>query len=137
MDRQNQVFRDWFQVNVVPGDPSTLMNSLEQLLRDTCRVTREQTGGIQILQALRAVAPLQEVRLRSHRMMADELHAVVTDLYELTPDARTAMQARLTIDLGYSVVEMVLEDPTIDEGEAMAEGAGLLRHYWEGILSRR
>ncbi len=137
MDRQNEVFRDWYEVNTVPGDPATLMDGLEALLRDTCKVTREQVGGIQILQALRAVAPLQEVRLQSHRIMAEELHTVVTELYDLTPNPRSALQTRLTVELGYSVVEMVLEDPMIDEGEAMAEGAGLLRHYWEGILSRR
>ena len=48
---------------------------------------------------------------------------------------RIRVQARLTIDIGYAVVEMALEDEALDTESVLREGAGMIQGYWGGILA--
>ena len=44
------------------------------------------------------------------------------------------MQARLTIDTGYAVVEMALEDDTLSPENTLRQGALMIGLYWANIL---
>ena len=46
------------------------------------------------------------------------------------------MQARLSVELGYAIVEMVLEDASLDSALVIREGAAVIRMYWQGILGQ-
>lgn len=135
MDRQNAVFQEWFEKYLgEDGGPQSLLDNVQQLLRMTYEVTREQVGGIEVVQALRAVAPLQDLRLASHRLVADQFALIVAELLDAPVDELLTTQARLTIDTGYSIVEMALEDETLPTESLLSEGAKMIRRYWWGVL---
>jgi AcrR family transcriptional regulator len=134
MDSQNAAFQNWFdQGKYQPADEELLVN-IHELLLQTYRVTREQTGGAEIIQALRAVAPLQALRLESHRLVASQLVQIAQERMHLEATPALSLQCRLTIDMGYSVVEMALEDTELSAKDTLREGAVMLRSYWLGIL---
>ena len=94
-----------------------------------------QPGGLEIIQSLRAVAPLQEVRLTSHRLVATNFAALLPELLGRPADQSMALQARLTVDMGYAVVEMALEDDRLAPEQTLREGAQMIQYYWQGILA--
>jgi AcrR family transcriptional regulator len=134
MDRQNEVFQHWFEQYADEGNPLALLDRLYELLQQTYDVTREQTGGLEIIQSLRAVAPLQELRLASHRLVADQFSLLLADILGRELDPEMAVQARLSVDTGYAVVEMALEDPTLPAEQVLRQGANMIRIYWRDTL---
>ena len=80
MDRQNEVVQQWFDAHLGSGDPEQLMGNIYELLKLTYDVTREQTGGLEVVQSLRAVGPLQELRLTSHRLVAGQFATMLGEL---------------------------------------------------------
>lgn len=135
MDRQNEIFQQWFENHLASADPQELMDNIEELLRMTYDVTREQTGGLEIIQSLRAVGPLQNLRLTSHRLVAEQFAAILSDLLGRPVDEQMRLQARVSVDTGYAVVEMALEDDTLMPEQAISQGAGMLQAYWTTILA--
>jgi len=135
MDRQNEWFDTWLQGRVADGGLFAILDNLEDMLRNIYEITRTQTGGIEIVHALRAVGPLQVVRLESHQLITDGLTETLAEqLGRETADAfRT--QTRIAVEVGYSVVEMALEDPTLPVDDVLREGARIIRVYWQGALS--
>lgn len=134
MDRQNAVFDHWFETHIQHGDPQVLLANIYDLLKQTYDVTVAQTGGLEIIQSLRAVAPLQAVRLTSHRLVASNFAALLPELLGRPEDQSMVLQARLTVDMGYAVVEMALEDDQLAPEQTLREGARLIQFYWQGIL---
>ena len=135
MDRQNAVFDQWFETHIEHGDPHVLLANIYELLKQTYDVTMAQPGGLEIIQSLRAVAPLQEVRLTSHRLVAGNFAALLPELLGRPADQSMALQARLTVDMGYAVVEMALEDDQLAPEQSLREGARMIQYYWQGILA--
>lgn len=135
MDRQNAVFQEWFDRHVSAGDPQVLLDNVYELLKRTYDVTREAVGGLEVVLALRAVAPLQEVRLDSHRLVASQFAKIVAHLLGRPEDDLIRMQARLTVDTGYAMVEMALEDKTLSAESLLQEGARMIRYYWREIVT--
>ena len=136
MDRQNQVFQEWFEANVDERDPQKLLANIYQVLKGTYDVTLQQTGGLEVVQALRAVAPLQEARLNSHQVVATQFANMVSELLGLPVDDMITMRARLSVEVGYSVVEMALEDDTLTVENALREGTLMIQLYWQNFLQR-
>lgn len=136
MDRQNAVFQQWIERNLEEGQPQVLLDNVYELLRLTYDVTRQQMGGLEVIQALRAVEPLQEVRLASHRLVADQFAAMLEGLLGMPADDRIRTQARISIDTGYAIVEMALEDQSLPEEQVLREGARMIQAYWKEILEQ-
>ena len=134
MDRQNQVFQDWFEANVDQQDPQKLLDNIYQVLKGTYDVTLQQTGGLEVVQALRAVAPLQELRLNSHQVVAAQFADMVAELLGLPVDEKISMRARLSVEVGYSIVEMALEDGTLTAEDSLREGTLMIQLYWQDFL---
>ncbi|MCB1688751.1 MAG: TetR/AcrR family transcriptional regulator [Halioglobus sp.] len=134
MDKQNTAFEKWFEHYLSLGDLQLLLDNVYELLKLTFDVTKEQVGGLEIVQALRAVAPLQEVRLASHRLVAGQLAAIVADVLGQPIDERISVQARLTIDTSYAIVEMALEDDSLPTELLLREGSRMMQLYWQGFL---
>ncbi|MEP0202154.1 MAG: TetR/AcrR family transcriptional regulator [Halioglobus sp.] len=134
MDRQNAAFQEWFdQGKYQPADEELLVN-IHELLLKTYRVTQRQIGGAEIIQSLRAVGPLQDLRLESHRLIASQLAVIAQERMHVPVTPALELQCRLTIDMGYSVVEMALEDTEIPAEAILREGAAMLRSYWIDLL---
>ena len=135
MDKQNAVFQQWMDHHLVHGDPQFLLDNVYELLQRTFDVTREQMGGLEVVQALRAVAPLQEVRLASHRVVANQFATIVGELLGRPIDDLVKTQTRVTIDTGYAIVEMALEDDSLPTETLLREGSRMIQRYWQDALS--
>jgi len=135
MDKQNAVFQRWFDQYLDTGNPGLLLDNIYEVLKQTYDVTREQVGGLEVVQALRAVAPLQEVRLASHRLVSGQFARLLADLLGRDVDESLRTQARLTIETGYAIVEMALEDRSLATETLLREGSRMLQLYWQGILN--
>jgi AcrR family transcriptional regulator len=134
MDRQNEVAQQWIETYLGDGDVEQFLENIYELLRMTYEVTREQTGGLEVVQSLRAVGPLQELRLTSHRLVASQFASLLGELLNRPVDELLAMQARLSVDMGYAVVEMALEDDSLPYEETLRQGALMIQLYWREIL---
>jgi AcrR family transcriptional regulator len=134
MDKQNTVFQQWFDFYLAKGDPQLLLDNVYELLQRTYDVTRNQVGGLEVVQALRAVAPLQEVRLASHRVVASQFVTIVGELLDRPVDDLIRTQTRLTIDTGYAIVEMALEDNSVPTATLLREGSRMIQLYWQHFL---
>ena len=134
MDRQNAVFQQWFDQYLRADDPQLLLDNIYELLKGTYEVTRGQVGGLEVVQSLRAVAPLQEVRLASHRLVASQFAAMVAEILTRDEDELLKTQARLSIDTGYAIVEMALEDDPLSTDALLREGSRMIQLYWKEIL---
>lgn len=134
MDKQNAIFQQWFDHYLEGGDPQRLLDNIYELLKRTFDVTREQVGGLEVVQALRAVAPLQEVRRASHRLVASQFATIVAELLALPVDERLLTQAWLSIDTGYAIVEMALEDESLSTDILLREGSRMIQLYWQDLL---
>lgn len=134
MDKQNVVFDEWFEQHMEQGGPVVLLDNIYDLLKATYDLTREQTGGLELVQALRAVAPIQEVRLESHRLVSGQFAAFVADMLGRPVDEQLILKARLTVDTGYALVELALEDETLDPEPILRQGSHMIRLYWLEVL---
>lgn len=137
MDRQNEVFQQWFDTHVPGGGPEQLLANVHELLRQTYEVTLEQHGGLEICQALRAVGPLQELRLTSHNLMAGQFALILSEVLEEPVSEELTCRARVTVDTGYSLVEMALENPPEQAEAILRESTLMLQSYWVGVLESR
>ena len=134
MDRQNEVAQQWFETHLGNGDPEQLMGNIYELLKLTYDVTREQTGGLEVIQSLRAVGPLQQLRLTSHRLVASQFATLLGESLGQPVDELLNMQARLSVDMGYAIVEMALEDDSLAHEQTLRQGALMIQLYWREIL---
>ena len=134
MDRQNAVFQQWFDQYLEQGDPQLLADDIYGLLKGTYDVTQEQVGGLEVVQALRAVEPLREVRIASHRVVASQLATIAAEFLGRPADELVMTQARLTVNLGYAIIEMAMEDQSLSAESILREGARMIQLYWQGIL---
>jgi AcrR family transcriptional regulator len=134
MDKQNTVFKAWLDHYLELGDLELLLDNVHELLQRTFDVTREQVGGLEIVQALRAVAPLREVRLASNRLVSEQLAMLVGEVLGQPADDRIRVQARLTIEAGYATVEMALEDDSLSPELLMQEASRMVRLYWRDFM---
>ena len=137
MDRQNDVVLEWFENNIDQREPRVLLESIDQLLNLTYTVTRDHLAGLEIIQSLRAVEPLQEVRLTSNRLVAEQFAVVLGEMFEWPVDAALLLQSRLSVDMGYAVVELALEDSSLSADDVLEQGAKMIRMYWRDILQQR
>ena len=135
MDQQNEVFRQWFATHLRKGNPLVLLDNIYEVLKQTYDVTLAQTGGLEVVQSLRAVGPLQELRLSSHRLVANQLAALLAELLGRSVDEQLLMQSRLTVDTAYGVVEMALEDDSLPAELALGAGAVMIQQYWRHYLA--
>lgn len=134
MDRQNEAFQSWFERFGGEGAPERLLSHIYDVLKSTLEVTASQHGSLEILQALRAVEPLRELRLASHQLVTEQFAEVVAELLARPVDPAMLMQARVTVDTGYSLVEMALESPPGQVDDILREGARMLQAYWSSVL---
>jgi len=135
MDRQNRVAEQWFDEHLAAGNAQQLLADVYLLLKLTYDVTLQQVGGLEIIQSLRAVAPVQELRLESHRLVGTKFLETMVDLFGEAYREVLQVPTRMTIDMGYAVVEMALEDNHLDADEVLHQGARFIESYWRDILA--
>lgn len=130
MDLQNQAFMQWHERYVADQPPLAMMGRLYELLRATYDATNSLTGGLQIMYGMQ-LAPLQEVRLESHWAVSQLFGQIWCEQYGVVHTPEIEIRARIAVDIGYTAVQLALEDPRIKPDTSLREGAQALRLYLE------
>ena len=134
MAQQNILMENW---SLDAGDLSNLEAEIEMLLFETIRVTRQTKAGAWIMRSMHATPVLAGVRVESHRHVA---RLLAERIIETRPDldhGRILPSARLSVEIGYAVVEMVFDEPSIDEGEILRQTASMLAFSLRQAISHQ
>jgi AcrR family transcriptional regulator len=123
MDRQNEALAQW-AASGLPDDD--VAGSIAQVLKTTLDVTRDATAGGWIMRSLHASPLLSEVRLNSHRKMTGQLAAWASQKWPDADAHRVFAAMRLSIEIGYAVVEMIVDDETLDADALIAQTAEMI-----------
>lgn len=134
MDQHTAVFQQWVDEHLGQGDLLFLVTNIGGLLERIYAATQQQVGGLEVMQAVRAVEPLREVRLASHRLTSNRLATVVAEILDRPVDDLMMAQARLTVASTYAVVEAALEEESLSAESMLSEGARMIQLYWRRIL---
>jgi AcrR family transcriptional regulator len=137
MDAQDEVFLAWLD----RGDAAarTLEEAVTkgiELRTELLRVTRNQPGGMSILRAIRAVPVLQQVRIESREKVIAHQMKILAELFPRVSAAQLEAAVRLSEEVGYGVIEMLLEDPSLDVDRVIAESAWMSALYYQHLAPR-
>ena len=129
MDRQNAVLEEW--QSRFPGEDSleAMIEGLPEVFRLTYELTRDTPAGLQVLNALRAVEPLRQVRLESNRAVSELFGRLWAELMGWPYNREVYHQARFAVEQGYAAVELALEDETVDPGRVLEEAGWAIQLY--------
>ncbi|MCX2981525.1 TetR/AcrR family transcriptional regulator [Halieaceae bacterium IMCC14734] len=137
LELQNQAFVEWNDQNVVGVEPQSIVDNIYDVLAGCYEVTVNMTGGVQIMHALQAIAPLQQVRQDNHWLVAETFAKVWAAQFNVAMDANSVQRARVAIELGFATVQMAIEDDRSDAELVLREGASALSLYLKGALERK
>jgi AcrR family transcriptional regulator len=126
MDRQNVVLFAWLEKHA-PGGIQSLAEHIADLLKAIAAVTASEPGAIWILRALRAVPQLSHVRIDSHRRVTDRMTQIYKPLVPGLSKKAVWRRLRISIELGYAVDEMLIEEDLIKRSDIIREAARVLR----------
>lgn len=124
MDRQNKALFDWLDTHK-SGGLEALSTHTEDLLRATADVTATEPGGVWIERALRAVPQLAYVRVESHREVTDVMLEAYAPLLPRMSRKTLWRRLRMSVELGYAIDEMLIEEDRIPRDEIFREAAVL------------
>ncbi len=132
MAAQDQVVLDWIDAGGVAGETfeERLRSSLS-IHEKVIELTRAFPGGSAIGRALRAVPMLQRLRFDSRDMVAERFFEAMRGRYPNCPETRLRVAMRLMIELTYSAIEMVVEEPDRDADMVNYEVCLLFATYFE------
>ena len=134
MIRQNELLEEW---QFDPEDLSGLTAQIEVFLAATIDVTRATKAGGWIMRSMHASPILSDVRLGSHRRVAQQLADRILAAWPTLDPARVFQSTRLGVEMGYALVEMVFDETRIDESEMISMTAAMLTQNFERLLAER
>lgn len=131
MARQNAILET---TKLDPTDMSNLQSQIEYFLTETVRVTQETRAGSWIMRSLHATPVLSDVRRNSHRHVSRQLTQRILGTWpDLDPD-RTYQSTRIGVEMGYAMVEMIFDEPTMDPADTIQMAASMLSHNLRNLI---
>jgi len=118
MHRQNALIEPWLTAAAF-ASADALEEALTGLLLETYEVTRQATGGIWIMRALRAIPMLQDVRLESASEVAIQATARLSEAFPEIPLAELQLISRVADSMAFAALEMLFDDPSLDAPSVM------------------
>ncbi|WP_171173342.1 TetR/AcrR family transcriptional regulator [Ruegeria sp. HKCCD8929] len=120
---------DLAQTAITKGGARPTVADMEEQLAAQVRITRAFPGGVAIMRTLYATPQLIDIRLSSHWSMVDGLKSSQTWLAARMSEPELIRRLRLAVELGNSAIEMVLEDPDLDEASIIHDVAEMIVAY--------
>ena len=130
MNRQNVIVESWLTRLAGQTDALISLEDMKFLIGNTVEATRKEPGAFEIMLAMRAVPRLREVRLASHRYVADLLTQHFSPLLQAHSEAAIWARIRLSIELSYAATEMALEETMVPAEVIIHETARQISDYW-------
>ena len=132
-DAQNEIYVD--SLDVFDREDVGFLNMearAVQVLKDTYDTTKNFAGAYALLVSLRAIPRLSIVRQESNKEMA---RLTAKRLQQLRPELSRQEaydRCRLVIELGYSAVEMLLEEPGLNKSRIFKQTAAAAVKIYTG-----
>ena len=126
MGAQNALLADWATPATVAAPPAEFHQRLQRLFIDTIALTDAFAGGDWIMRALRAVPALHEVRVASHRHVSQLIEQAFVDAYPSVDPKQIQTFARLAVEMGYAVQEMLTDEPDLDAQAVVQRYAAMI-----------
>ncbi|MEH6405251.1 MAG: TetR/AcrR family transcriptional regulator [Sneathiella sp.] len=123
MGTQNEALEEWILADI--SEENLEMRMLE-LLEITMAVTQADPASAWIMRSLHASPHLSEVRLNSHRLVSQALTERFLQIWPEAPRDRIYSQIRLSVEISYSVVEMLFDDHELDAQTVMKSTAKII-----------
>lgn len=111
-----------------------LKQSARQTIEGTLKVTREFKGGHVLLQLLRAIPELQPIRTESHDAIAKVIAENISKGLPQGTQRKLQTRARLTIEMGYSAIEMLFETNFKDQEEVIERMSAAMEAVYADVL---
>lgn len=102
------------------------VNLTAEILTNQVRVTREFVGGVAVLKTMYATPQLVDIRLASHDNATDGLTEALLEFNVGLPLKELRRRVRLIVEIGNSVIEMVIENPSMDEVAMIRDTADMM-----------
>ena len=137
MDAQDQILFRWQDAGGLASDSldETVEKSIA-LRKELVAVTREFPGGLWVLRAMRALPQLQQVRVASRNKVLEQQFDLLKISYPTVSDARLHLAARLSEQSAFAMIEMLIEDPELDEDVIIEESAWMTALYFRNLVDR-
>lgn len=97
------------------------------------RITREFPGGAWVLRALRAVPTLGEVRTASREAVAESVYETLLARYPQADKKDLRIAATLSIEMGYTATELVIDEPELNSDRINAEISYMIALYQQSF----
>lgn len=134
MARQNALLQNW---TLAVDDLDQLEVQIAQLLEETIRITRETPAGGWIMRSLHATPILSDVRRQSHRRVSQALSRQAIANWPDVDPGDIFLTNRLGVEIGYALVEMVFDEPELDQADLVRKTASMLAHNMRALLRDR
>lgn len=126
MERQNEVLLRWFARHAPQGIQS-MIDNVEEILRETAEATASEPGGAWITRVLHASPKLSHIRIESHRLVTDAQLEVFSELLPEVPREELWMRIRIMVEIGYAALEMMSEEDRVPSDRIFAEAARMMK----------
>jgi AcrR family transcriptional regulator len=137
MDAQDEIVFEWMEDggSVAPRLEEAVRKNIA-LRKQLITVTRAQPGGMWILRAIRALPVLREVRVASRNKVLDRQFALLRPAYPAVSEDRLWTAIRLSEETVYAMIEMIIEDPGLDEDRVIEETSWMTTLYFHQLIDR-
>jgi hypothetical protein len=137
MEAQDEQVFEWLDEGGWSGVGfPTELESNRALHKRLISATRRYPGGAWILRAIRAIPVLHEVRAASRDKVLSRLSELYRARYPHLGEERLRTAMRLLEQLTYAAVEMIVEDPELNEDLVAEEAAWMVTRYQESLARR-
>ncbi|MBT0570658.1 TetR/AcrR family transcriptional regulator [Curvibacter sp. CHRR-16] len=123
---QRDVLVEWSSVSNLSQNPQDLLKSFEGLFHKTMQVTLRFSAGVPIMRAMRSMPELQSVVMQSHQQIAAVIAALFVQAYPQTTLQTAQFLARTAMQIGYSMMEMLFDEPQLSTEQAAAAVARMV-----------
>lgn len=121
MAAQNEVLLTWLERHQQQG-LAAMSENLIELIGELSKVTASQPGALWVMRALHAVPSLTNIRLDSHNQVTDLMTDIYVQYLPHVPRALIRRRTRLSVELCYSITEL-LEEEDMDMEGVLADSA--------------
>jgi AcrR family transcriptional regulator len=107
-----------------------------RLQKQLIDITRNHPGGLWILRAMRAIPVLDEVRAASRNKVLERFYGLMRDAYPTVSDEHLRTAMRLSEQMNYAAIEMIIEDPSLDQDRVAEEVSWIISLYYHQLRER-
>ena len=123
MIAQNDALTIWIEQAT---EINSSVEQLHQMLREQFDITVAHKGGASIMRALRSTPQLADVRLNSHAKMTAMIIARLQEIDPSIDEASQLRRNRLTMEMGYAAMEMLIDLPEMDVDQTLFDVATMI-----------